>query len=163
MPIEILVPADLKDDAIVSDFRSQLLEICAARNNNAELTLETKANQKGFYEAIKAALPDKVARRIEWKSNIAGGDIKVRDIIALSWIPLSRIPDLPGKKPPPQNLYRNKSECVKLFDELMSNGNDLRAQRRRSDLHPQEPRRPQRHQAAGRPARTLRQDLQGFP
>ncbi|GIX11555.1 hypothetical protein [Elioraea sp.] len=120
VPIEILVPADLDDDAIVSDFRSELLEICAARNNNAELTLETKANQKGFYEAIKAALPDSVAKRIEWKSNMAGGDIKVRDIIALSWIPLSLIPDLPVKAPAPQNLYRNKGECAKLFDDLMS-------------------------------------------
>lgn len=120
VPLEILVPANLEDDAIVSEFRSELLEICAARNNNAELTTETKSNQKGFYEAIKAALPEQVAKRIEWKSNIAGGDIKVRDIIALAWIPLSRIPDLPVKAPVPQNLYRNKGECAKLFDDLMS-------------------------------------------
>ena len=75
VPLEVLVPADLDDDAVVSDFRSELLEICAARNNNAELTLETKANQKGFYDAIKAALPPSVRDRIEWKSNMAGGDV----------------------------------------------------------------------------------------
>lgn len=121
VPVEVLVPANLEDDGVVSDFRSELLEICAARNNNAELTLETKANQRGFYEAIKASLPKAVADRIEWKSNIAGGDIKVRDIIALSWIPLSLLPDLPVKPPAPQNIYRNKGECAKLFDDLMSN------------------------------------------
>jgi hypothetical protein len=120
VPVEVLVPADLEDDAIVSEFRSELLEICAARNNNAELTLETKANQKGFYDAIKDALPPAVRDRIEWKSNMAGGDVKVRDIVALAWIPLSLLPGLPVKAPPPQNIYRNKGECAKLFDDLMS-------------------------------------------
>ncbi len=120
VPVEVLVPADLEDDSVVADFRSELLEICAARNNNAELTLETKANQKGFYDAIKEALPDAVRKRIEWKSNMAGGDVKVRDIIALAWIPLSLLPDLPVKAPAPQNIYRNKGECAKLFDDLMS-------------------------------------------
>jgi hypothetical protein len=120
VPLEVLVPADLEDDAVITDFRSELLEICAARNNNAELTLETKANQKGFYDAIKDVLPDAVRRRIEWKSNMAGGDVKVRDIIALAWIPLSLLPDLPVKAPAPQNIYRNKGECAKLFDDLMS-------------------------------------------
>jgi len=120
VPIEILVPADQDDDDVVLEFKSSLLEICAARNNNAELTLETKAHQKGFYEEIKKALPPAVRDRIEWKTNMAGGDVKVRDIIALSWIPLSLIA-LPGKvKPPqPQNIYRNKGECAKLFDDLM--------------------------------------------
>jgi hypothetical protein len=62
--------------------------------------------------------------RIEWKSKIAGGDIKVRDIIALSWIPLSLLPDLPANPPAPQNTYRNKGECAKLFDDLMSDDNE---------------------------------------
>ncbi len=123
VPVEVLVPADLEDDAVVSDFSSELLEICAARNNNAQLTLETKANQKGFYDAIKVALPPSVRDRIEWKSNVAGGDVKVRDIVALAWIPLSLLPDLPVKPPAPQNIYRNKGECAKLFDHLMSDAN----------------------------------------
>ncbi len=121
VPIEVLVPAEATEE-VISEFRSGLLDICAARNNNAELTLETKANQKGFYEAIKQALPKAVTGRIEWKSNAAGTDIKVRDIIALSWIPL-RLIDLPRnvKAPAPQSIYGNKGECAKLFDELMSN------------------------------------------
>ena len=121
IPVEVLVPTDADDEEVVEVFKSSLLEICAARNNNAELTLETKANQKGFYEAIKQALPQEIGSRIEWKSNMAGGDVKVRDVVALSWIPLSLLPLPKGvKAPPPQNLYRNKGECAALFDKLMS-------------------------------------------
>ncbi|HEY1559335.1 MAG TPA: hypothetical protein VGF71_00430 [Caulobacteraceae bacterium] len=120
IPVEVLVPSDLDDEDIVADFNSSLLEICAARNNNAQLTLETKANQKGFYEEIKKSLTPNVGQRIEWKANMAGGDVKVRDIIALAWIPLSLIQLPPKMKPPqPQNIYRNKGECAKLFDDLM--------------------------------------------
>ncbi len=119
VPIEILVPSDLEDDEMVSAFTSSLLDICAARNNNVELTIETRAHKKGFYEDLRKALPPFIANRVEWKSN-DGGDIKVRDLIALSWIPMSVI-DLPVQiKIPPQNIYRNKGACVKYFDELMS-------------------------------------------
>lgn len=119
VPIEILVPADLANEDMVQEFRSLLFEICAARNNNVELTLETKANKKGFYDEIRKALPKRVADRIEWKTN-DGGEVKVRDIIALAWIPLSKI-DLPlDVKVSAQNIYRNKGECTRAFDDLMS-------------------------------------------
>lgn len=125
VPLEVLVPSDLEDPSIMNEFTSSLLDICAARNNNVELKLETKANQKGFYEEFQRFLPPAIADRVEWKTN-DGGDIKVRDLIALAWIPLSLV-DLPededGRQieaPVPQNIYRNKGECVKLFDRLMS-------------------------------------------
>ncbi|HVT26085.1 MAG TPA: hypothetical protein VHD95_15775 [Rhizomicrobium sp.] len=122
VPIEILVPSDVENEEIVEEFSSSLLEICAARNNNVELRLETKANQKGFYEQLRKSLPKEMASRVEWKTN-DGGEIKVRDLIALAWIPLSVI-DLPEPLSHihvvPQNIYRNKGECVKLFDEVMS-------------------------------------------
>lgn len=125
VPLEILVPSNLDDPDIMNEFSSSLLDICAARNNNVELKLETKANQKGFYEEFRRFLPEEIAARVEWKTN-DGGEIKVRDLIALAWIPLS-IVDLPededGRQieaPVPQNIYRNKGECVKLFDRLMS-------------------------------------------
>ncbi|MHB9470843.1 hypothetical protein [Mesorhizobium sp. W050] len=129
VPVEILVPAAIDDEGVIAEFTSSLLEICAARNNNAELTLETKANQKGFYEEIKKSLPASVAGRIEWKKNMAGGDVKVRDIIALAWIPLSMV-ELPAKvkAPLPQNIYRNKGECAKLFDDLMDDDSVSRPQ-----------------------------------
>ena len=125
VPLEILVPSDLEDLEIMYEFSSSLLDICAARNNNVELKLETKANQKGFYEEFRKFLPAFISNRVEWKTN-DGGDIKVRDLIALAWIPLSMVDlpkdedDRPIEPPVPQNIYRNKGECVKLFDRLMS-------------------------------------------
>ncbi len=121
VPIEILVPSDDEDEEAVAEFNRSLLDICAARNNNVELRLETKANQKGFYEDLRKALPKNIAERVEWKTN-DGGDIKVRDLIALAWIPLGVI-ELPIEiSIPPQNLYRNKGDCAKHFDTLMSHG-----------------------------------------
>ena len=122
VPLEILVPSDVEDDSIVREFSSSLLEICAARNNNVELRLETKANQKGYYESLRKTLPPRIASRMEWKTN-DGGDIKVRDLIALAWIPLSalELPDhLRHIRVPPKSIYSNKGDCVKMFDELMS-------------------------------------------
>jgi hypothetical protein len=125
VPLEVLVPGDLDDLDVQSDFRSSLLDICAARNNNVELRAETRANQKGFYEEFRNALPAEISGLVEWKTN-DGGTIRVRDLIALAWIPLSVL-DLPLdaddrqiEPPLPQNLYRNKGECVKQFDRLMS-------------------------------------------
>jgi len=119
VPMEVLVPSDLDSDEAMEAFNSSLLSICSARNNNVQLTLETKANKKGFYEDLRASLPPEVAKRTEWKTN-DGGEIKARDLIALAWIPLSKIEADYVPSFPPQNIYRNKGECAKLFDDLMS-------------------------------------------
>jgi hypothetical protein len=124
IPLEVLVPADVEDPDTVDAFNSCLLAICSARNNNVQLTLETKAAKKGFYEVLREALPPSIKERVEWKSN-EGGPVKARDLIALAWIPLSKldlefIPIEFRPKVVPQNIYRNKGECAKLFDELMS-------------------------------------------
>ncbi len=119
VPIEILVPSDLEDEEATDAFNRELLSICSARNNNVQLTLETKAAKKGFYEVLQAALPKEIAERVEWKTN-DGGDVKARDIIALSWIPLTSLELEEMPKVLPQNIYRNKGECAKLFDDLMS-------------------------------------------
>ena len=76
-------------------------------------------SKKGFYEDLRVALPEDIANRVEWKTN-DGGQIKARDLVALAWIPLSTLglDYLPTF--PPQNIYRNKGECAKLFDELLS-------------------------------------------
>lgn len=126
VPLEVLVPSDLEDEESTDAFNSSLLSICSARNNNVQLTLETKAGKKGFYEVLRSALPKEIEERVEWKSN-DGGDVKVRDLIALSWIPLSKLDldDMP--KVLPQNIYRNKGECAKLFDDLMSRDDVSRA------------------------------------
>ncbi len=119
IPLEILVPSDLEDPEVIDEFNTSLLAICSARNNNVELTLETKANKKGYFEDLRQALPASIGDRVEWKTN-DGGDIKVRDLIALSWIPLSALELELIPRIPPQNIYRNKGECAKLFDDVMS-------------------------------------------
>ena len=125
IPVELIVPSDPDDESIVDQFQSSILEICAARNNNAELVVSAKSNQAGFYDDLKNLLPSKIADRIEWKVG-EGGVVKVSDLIAMAWIPLSRLDPMPADEneklvvpPIPQNLYRSKSECLTKFDDLM--------------------------------------------
>jgi hypothetical protein len=111
----------------VQQFEMSVLEICAARNNNAQLTQETKSNKLGFYAEIRDRLNPEIAARVEWKSNewesSEARPIKVRDLLALSWIPLNKANEaelLPlNISVTPQNIYRNKGECSKQFDKLM--------------------------------------------
>ena len=121
VPVELLVPRDADDFACVEVFKNDLLEICEARNNNVELNASAKANQKGFFDTLKALMeknnPD-LANRIEWKTN-DGGDIKAQDIIALTWIPLTlitQIKDETGKAIEPvaaNKIYSAKGSCLK--------------------------------------------------
>ena len=119
VPVEILFPREGAQG--LDSFENSILEIAQARNNNAELTLETKANKKGLYDAVKEALDPEIEKQVEWKTN-DGGRIKARDIIALSLIPLSKIEEgLPGiSEFRPVSLYRNKGACIANFDKLMT-------------------------------------------
>ena len=135
VPVELLVPSDLQDDGVVSAFRLALVDICAARNNNASLTLEARSNQRGFYEEIRKRTDPVLEPRVEWKTNEWESEdrhpVKVRDLVALSWIPLSVLRDeglLPTETEagtklrltfPAQHIYSVKIELSKLFDRLM--------------------------------------------
>jgi hypothetical protein len=129
VPVELLVPSDPDDVRTVQQFEMSVLDICAARNNNAQLTQETKSNKLGFYTEIRERLDPAIASRVEWKSNewesSEARPIKVRDLLALAWIPLNKANE-EGLLPldisvAPQNIYRNKGECSKQFDKLMMN------------------------------------------
>jgi hypothetical protein len=129
VPVELLVPSDPDDLLAVQQFEMSVLDICAARNNNAQLTQETKSNKLGFYTEIRERLDPFIAARVEWKSNEWESSelrpIKVRDLLALAWIPLNKANES-GLLPldisvNPQNIYRNKGECSKQFDKLMLN------------------------------------------
>ncbi|MFZ1741256.1 MAG: hypothetical protein WAT93_00285, partial [Pontixanthobacter sp.] len=92
IPVELLIPTDVKRETI-EHFNIALIDICAARNNNAQLAEEAKANQKGFYEEIRKRFENKnpdLAARIEWKTNEWEADtarkVKVRDLIAMCWV-----------------------------------------------------------------------------
>lgn len=52
IPVELLVPTDPSDALCVENFRTSLLEICDARNNNAQLTQGTKGNQEGLFDSF---------------------------------------------------------------------------------------------------------------
>jgi hypothetical protein len=127
VPVELIVPSNPEDERAVAKFEMSVLEICAARNNNAQLTQETKSNKKGFYDEIRNRLDPIIEQRVEWKSNEWASSearpIKVRDLLALCWIPLNKANE--AKLLPidisvtPQNIYRNKGECSKQFDRLM--------------------------------------------
>ncbi len=129
VPVELLVPSDPEDVRAVQQFEMSVLDICAARNNNAQLTQETKSNKLGFYTEIRERLDSTIAARVEWKSNewesSEARPIKVRDLLALAWIPLNKANEadlLPlDISVTPQNIYRNKGECSKQFDRLMLN------------------------------------------
>jgi len=119
VPLEVLIPADPDDAILLEEFTSSLFEICAARNNNRQLADEAKANKKGLYDYLRDQLPADIAKRVEWKSN-DGGDVKVRDIVALSWIPLS-IAKLPAGVSAPRtvDIYSGKGKCSSSFDSLL--------------------------------------------
>ena len=119
MPVEIQVPADMDNDQIVDEFRSSLLEIGAARNNNVQLSEATKANQQKLFEDLRANLPTAIADVVEWKSN-DGGRVKVHDIVALTWIALSRLKLPDGIGVSPNQLYRNKAVAVDAYIKLMT-------------------------------------------
>jgi hypothetical protein len=120
VPIEILVPANDTEET-QEMFRRSILDICAARNNNVQLLVDTKAHQAGHYEAIKQALDPVIAKEVIWKTN-EPGRIPVRDIVALSWIPLSVL-KLPAdvNHVAPYQLYSSKGKCMEAFVELMEN------------------------------------------
>lgn len=122
VPTEIIYPQDTTEGR--DAYEGAILEIAQARNNNAQLTEETKANKAGFYNEIKNSIDPALVNEIEWKTN-DGGRIKVRDLVALAWVPLSALPEMAGIPElsgfNPVNIYRNKGLCVSDFSKLMQN------------------------------------------
>ena len=128
VPVELLVP-DGNSEENIHDFLTSILLICAARNNNVQLKDETLANQDGVFDSLKEILerqmPD-VYDKVSWKTNQLG-DIDIRFLISLVWIPLgvalkylndkgtlTSIKPLPGT-----TAYSSKSEAVKRYRELI--------------------------------------------
>jgi len=114
LPVEIIYPKAFAVDE--SEFVSAIMDIAQARNNNTQLTEETKANKKGFYEILKKYVDPNLYDKIEWRTN-DGGRIKVRELIALSLVPLSKTSI--GADINPVQIYSSKAECVRVFEKLM--------------------------------------------
>ena len=128
VPVELLLPCNPNELACTEDFKNNLLEICAARNNNVQLNVAAKANQRGYFEPLRNLMKKEnptLADRIEWKTN-DGGDVKAQDLIALTWIPLSLVSPVKDESaktvepPAPNKLYSGKGSCLNQFERLMS-------------------------------------------
>lgn len=81
--------------------------------------VDTKANQAGHYEFIRKSLDPVIEPDVIWKTN-EPGRIPVRDIVTLSWIPLSIIKLPEGiSQVAPYQMYSSKGKCMEAFVELM--------------------------------------------
>lgn len=121
VPIEVITMKDDEYDSFVVD----ILDIAQARNNNAQLTEETKANKAGYYKELRKYLNPEIEKQIEWRTN-DGGTIKARDIVAMSMIPLSLIvEELTNPKITinPVDSYSSKGKCVRVFNQIYTDPN----------------------------------------
>jgi hypothetical protein len=118
VPIEILYPRS--GEAGRKQYEDAILEIASARNNNSELSETTKANKAGFYDPLRASIDKTLEKEIEWKTN-DGGRIKVQDLIALLWVPLSILDDkvLGNNRIAPATTYSSKGTCATTFNKLV--------------------------------------------
>lgn len=123
IPIEILSSNGQDFD----EFASEILEISEARNNNAELSQETKDNKAGYYDRLRQYIDEDIREQIEWKAN-DGGVIKVRDIVALSLIPISLISEKITEKNKvkinPVQIFSSKGACVKDFGSVFKEASE---------------------------------------
>lgn len=128
---ELLIPSSNDEDTL-EEYRIAVIDICAARNNNAQLSQEAKANQKGFYDEMRSRFENKVpelAKRVEWKLNEWESDdrtpVRVRDLVSLAWIPLSLLEKAECLSQSesfelnPTLLYSSKAKLSEQFDDLM--------------------------------------------
>lgn len=129
IPLELLLPVDPEDELCVESFRNSLLEICDARNNNAQLTAGTKGNQEGLFDTFKNLFAEKeplLADQISWKTN-DGKPVPSRTLVALAWVPLSLISSsvTDGEIEPPilSAIYSGKEKCQEKYLQLMRNTN----------------------------------------
>ena len=120
VPVEILFPKS--GEAGRKDYEDAILDIASARNNNTELPETTKANKAGFYVSLRESIDQELEKKIEWKTN-DGGRIKVQDLIALAWVPLSKLDDdvLSGNRVAPTTTYSSKGACASAFNRLVEN------------------------------------------
>lgn len=119
IPVEFLAPSN--EDGALEAFYDAISEICAARNNNVQLTETAKGNQVGYYDYLKEVL---TSYSIKWKTNQTG-NIKSEDVITLAVLPLMYLQEKKiiqaDMKLSPINLYSGKGQCVKYFGTILSN------------------------------------------
>ena len=88
VPVEVIIPSKSNDADALTRFRNEIFDICAARNNNKQLSVWTQSNQRGVYDGIRDTIDERVSKNVIWREN-AGGIIPAQNIISLAWIPLN--------------------------------------------------------------------------
>lgn len=124
--VEAIVPAS-DNEIDVLDFKGSLAEIQEARNTNAQLKPETVADKQGLFDPLKELLDPELSKIVEWKSN-DNGIVDVRDLVSLSWIPLTALGLEPVardtgklvKAPSPQQTYNSKATVQARYEAFMS-------------------------------------------
>lgn len=119
IPIEVIYPKD--EDGAIDQYYDYIAEICAARNNNVQLTSGARANQRGYYDHLKKSLDPKF--QVIWKPGDSGV-IKSEDVVSMSVIPLIYLQEqgvLPSEIPQlnPVVIYSQKGKCVSYFDAVL--------------------------------------------
>ena len=123
--VELLFPSETNTETLAA-FDEASFNISQARNANTAVKTEAFQNKLGFYDILKEALPEELSKRVEWKPGVVeaeGKPINVRDVVALTWVPLNVANEaelLPLRiSVSPQNIYRSKGECSDKFNSLM--------------------------------------------
>uniref|UniRef100_A5WCW0 Abortive phage infection protein n=1 Tax=Psychrobacter sp. (strain PRwf-1) TaxID=349106 RepID=A5WCW0_PSYWF len=120
VPVELIYPAQGREDI----FSDKVFEISDARNNNHALTSGTKADHKGYFEALKDALDPILNEEVEWKDNDIDKTVKRNDIVSLALIPLIALQrnnrlDKDIRKINPTLIYNSKEKCVETYSLLI--------------------------------------------
>jgi AIPR protein len=119
IPIEIIFPNE--EDGALDEFYNYIAEICAARNNNVQLTETSKGNQVGLYDHLQKNLDRHFD--IVWRAGTPGV-IKSEDVLSMSSIPLLFLQEnklLPKdlNQLNPVSIYSQKSRCVDFFNAIL--------------------------------------------
>lgn len=122
IPVEIIFPKT-SDQLALDAYYDAIDDICAARNNNIQLTQASKSNQVGCYDYLKEQLGDSFD--IRWRSG-DDGKIKAEDVVGLAVIPfikllnLNKLPEEVGTLSK-VSVYSAKGKCVEFFSNVIKN------------------------------------------
>lgn len=123
IPVEIIYPKN--EDGALDQYYDYIAEICAARNNNVQLTETSKGNQVGLYDHLKDILDESL--EVIWKGGDSGV-IKSEEVLSMASIPLMLLQEkalLPDdiNRLNPISIYSQKSKCVDFFNSVLGHEN----------------------------------------
>ncbi|MDK8245011.1 AIPR family protein [Corynebacterium sp. UMB10321] len=122
VPVEIVAPrTEDADGDVITEFNNLILQICANRNQNAQLAADAIANQSGVFDFLKASLPEELVDDVTWSTN-DNKRIDPRMLVSLTWVAMSKVPTLDDYDVaalPATTAYSSKAESLSRFTKLM--------------------------------------------